>query len=82
MKKFMLVIRNGLDSKSGFSAELHKEFVGKCEVYIGKLKAEGKLISAQPIAHEGKLVSGSQAAWKAAPYNEAKEIIVGYYHRK
>jgi hypothetical protein len=80
MKEFMLYIRNTEDSKSDFSPELHKEFVTKCEVYIGKLQSQGKLVSAQPMVREGKLISGTDGAWKENPYNEGKDVIVGYYH--
>jgi len=26
------------------------------------------------------MISGSKGAWKEGPFNEAKEVIVGYYH--
>jgi hypothetical protein len=29
---------------------------------------------------EGKMISGTPGAFKDGPYNETKEIIVGYYH--
>jgi len=80
MKEFKLFIRNEEHSKSSMSPEQHQEFLKQCEIYIGKLKKEGKLISAQPIVREGKIISGSPGAWKEIPYNENKEVIVGYYH--
>lgn len=52
----------------------------KCEVYITNLTKEGKLKSAQPLIREGKMVSRSKDAWLETPFNETKEIIVGYYH--
>ena len=80
MKEFMLLIRNENDSKSTFSPELHQEFVNKCMVYIADLTKEKKLISAQPLVREGAIISGNPAAWKTSPFNETKEVIVGYYH--
>ena len=80
MKEFMLLIRNTGDSKAGFSPEVHKEFVSKCEVYIGKLKKEGKLIAAQPLVREGKIISGTPAAWNEKPFYVANDVQVGYYH--
>lgn len=80
MKEFMLLIRNQGDHKAGFSAEQHQEFLNKCGVYITDLKKNGKLIGAQPLVREGIMVSGTKGAWKDGPYNETKEIIVGYYH--
>jgi hypothetical protein len=80
MKEFMFLIRNENDSKGGFSPEKHEEFLNACSVYIGKLVKEGKLISAQPLVREGKMVSGKAGAWKEGPFNESKEVMVGYYH--
>jgi len=80
MKEFMLLIRNTGDSKAGFTPEVHKEFVSKCEVYIGNLKKEGKLVAAQPLVREGKIISGTKGTWKEKPFYVSDEIQVGYYH--
>lgn len=76
----MLLVRNEADHQSTWSEDRHRQFLGKCEVYIGKLKAEGKLKAAQPLVREGKMVSGKAGAWKEGPFSEAREVIVGYYH--
>ncbi len=80
MKEFMLLIRNEADSKTDFSAEKDKEFLNACKVYIEALQKDGKMISAQPLIREGKMISGATGAWKEAAYAEGKEVIVGYYH--
>jgi len=80
MKEFMLLIRNEIDHQATLLSEQHKQFLKKCEIYIGKLKKEGKLISAQPLIREGKIISGTKEAWKEIPFNETKEVQVGYYH--
>ncbi|MDP4263368.1 MAG: YciI family protein [Bacteroidota bacterium] len=80
MKEFMLLIRNEGDDKAGFSPEKHEQFVRECMVYIENLIKNGNLKSAQPLVREGKMISGSPGAWKEGPYNETKEILVGYYH--
>ena len=80
MKEFMLLIRNDADSKSVFSPEENKQFLDACRVYIERLMENGNLKSAQPLVREGKMISGSKNAWKDGPYNESKEVIVGYYH--
>jgi len=80
MKEFMLLIRNESGHKSTLSPGEHHEFLMQCETYIGRLKAEGKLIAAQPLAREGKIISGSDAEWKEMPVDAQKEIQVGYYH--
>jgi hypothetical protein len=80
MKEFMLLIRNEADHKTGMPAEQHQQLLKDCEVYIQKLMKNGNLKSAQPLVREGKMISGTAGAFKDGPYNETKEIIVGYYH--
>ena len=80
MREFMLLIRNEIDHQSKWSAEQHKQFLSKCEVYIGNLTKEGKLISAQPLIREGTIISGKNGEWNERPFNETKEVQVGYYH--
>ena len=80
MKEFMLLIRNEIDHQASWSPEKSEQFLKKCEVYINDLKKAGKLVSAQPMVREGRMVSGRKDAWKEGPFNEAKEVIVGYYH--
>ena len=80
MKEYMLLIRNEFDHQAGWLPEKHQQFLKKCEEYISGLKKSGKLISAQPLVREGKIISGSIGSWKEMPFNEAKEVIVGYYH--
>ncbi len=80
MKEFMLLIRNEIDHQAKWSPEKTEQFLKKCEVYISNLTKVGKLKSAQPMVREGTMISGSKGAWKEGPFNEAKEVIVGYYH--
>ena len=76
----MLLIRNRIDHQSAWTSEKHQQFLKKCEIYIGELKKEGKLISAQPLLREGVIISGSTGTWKDIPFNETEEVQVGYYH--
>ena len=76
----MLLIRNESDSENAFSPEQNQAFLKACEVYIENLKKNGNLKKAQPLVREGKMISGSDSAWKDGPFNESKEVIVGYYH--
>jgi hypothetical protein len=80
MKEFMLLIHSESNSKSHFSPEKNQQFLNACMMYINNLMKEGKLKSAQPLVREGKMISGSKGAWKDGPFNETKEVIVGYYH--
>ena len=78
--EFMFYIRNAGDAKAALSPEKHLEFIKKCEVYIGKLKAHGKLIAAQPIVREGVTVSKNGDNWNYVEIDANKEVQVGYYH--
>ncbi|HLY72267.1 MAG TPA: YciI family protein [Puia sp.] len=80
MKEFMLYIRNAGDAKAALTAEQHLAFVKKCEMYIGKLKDEKRLIAAQPIVTEGFVISKDKGDWSKTPVDPSKEVQVGYYH--
>jgi hypothetical protein len=80
MKEFMLLVRNDIDQQAAWSREQHQQFLKKCRDYISSLTKEGKLKSAQPLVREGRLISGTKGAWRDGPFNETKEVIVGYYH--
>jgi len=80
MKEFMFFIRKQNDSKETLSPGKHREFLKGCENYIGNLKKQGKLISAQPIDRTGKIISKKNGLWKEVPFNETTEVIGGYYH--
>ena len=76
----MFYIRNAGDAKTALSAEEHLAFIKKCEVYIGKLKKDGKLIAAQPLLREGIMITKPDQIWKLHPIDPSKEVQVGYYH--
>jgi len=76
----MLLIRNEIDHQESWSPEKTEQFLKDCSAYIDNLRKRGKLKSAQPLVREGKIISGSKDAWKDGPFNETKEVIVGYYH--
>ena len=80
MKEFMLIIRNENDNFSKLTPVQQEQFLEKCRVYINSLKQENKLIEAQPLVREGKIISRPDGEWKETPFNESKEVQVGYYH--
>src|SRR5690349_19457379 len=80
MKEFMFFIRKQSSSKETSSPDQHHQFLKACESYIGKLKQQGKLISAQPIDWSGTIVSGKENSWKEVSFHESGEVIGGYYH--
>jgi hypothetical protein len=80
MKEFMFYIRNEKDAKKSLTDDQHLAFIKQCEVYIGKLKSENKLIAAQPIVREGVVLKKADNGWTEKDIATDKETQVGYYH--
>jgi hypothetical protein len=80
MKEFLLIIRNENNNISKLLPDQQQQFLNKCMFYINKLKNEKKLIEAQPLVRDGKIISCINGAWITQPFNETNEVIVGYYH--
>ena len=80
MKEFMFYIRNKKDAKESLTPEQHLVFIKKCEVYIGSLKSENKLISAQPLIREGIVIRKDNKEWLENNIVNDQEMQVGYYH--
>lgn len=82
MKEFMFYIRNEKDAKKSLTEYQHLAFIKKCEIYIGKLKSENKLIAAQPLIREGVVINKANNDWIEKNISTDKEVQVGYYHIK
>jgi hypothetical protein len=80
MKEFMLLIRNNGDAKKSLTPEEHLAFIKQCEIYIGLLKSQNKLIAAQPLVREGFVISKTNNSWNENAIPNDKEVQVGYYH--
>jgi hypothetical protein len=80
MKELMFFIHKQSNSAEILAHSQHQEFLKACESYIGKLKKEGKLISAQPIEWKGKIISFANGTWKDVPFSKSSEVIGGHYH--
>jgi hypothetical protein len=76
----MFFIRKQGNSEETLSPEQHQRFLKSCERYIDRLKKEGKLLSAQPIAWKGTILSRAGTDWGEGPFRESGEVIGGYYH--
>lgn len=80
MKEYMLLIRNEGDAKASLSPDEHRNFIQQCEIYIGRLKKDGKLLAAQPLVREGVILSATKEGWKEISLNPGTLVQVGYYH--
>lgn len=80
MQEFMLFIKTEGDHLAGLSPEQQQAHVQKIGKYIGGLMESGKLKGAQPLETKGAIIHGNRGAFKDGPFNESKEVIVGYFH--
>jgi stress response protein YsnF len=80
IKELMLYIRNEKEAKKSLTEEQHPAFIKKCEVYIGKLKSENKLIAAQPVVREAVVIKKSGNDQTEKNIVSGSAIQVGYYH--
>jgi|SRR5688572_1916202 hypothetical protein len=79
MKEFMLLIRTEGDHLLPLSAEERQKHLEKVRAYITDLMNAGRLKSAQPLEMESVIISGTKGKLKDGPFNEAKEVIAGYF---
>src|SRR5687768_15297055 len=79
MKEFMLLVRTEGDHLLTLSAEEQHEHLEKVKDYIEDLMKAGSLKSAQPLDLESAIISGTKGKLKDGPFNEAKEVIAGYF---
>lgn len=80
MKEFMFYIRNAKDAKKSLTGDQQTAFIKECEVYIGKLKGEKKLIAAQPLIREGIVIKKNKNGWSEKNISSDTKVQVGYYH--
>ena len=80
MKEFMIFIKTKGDHLAKLSPEQQQTHVQKIGAYIGGLMETGKLKGAQPLETQGAIVHRANGTFKDGPFNESKEVIVGYFH--
>jgi len=80
MQEFMIFIKTKGDHLESMSPEQQQAHVQKIGNYIGSLMESGKLKGAQPLEMTGAIIHGNKGVFKDGPFNETKEVIVGYFH--
>ncbi|PKV52793.1 hypothetical protein ATE84_4920 [Aquimarina sp. MAR_2010_214] len=80
MQEFMIFIKTKGDHLASLSPEQQQAHVQKIGKYIGGLMDSGKLKGAQPLEMGGAVIHGNKGVFKDGPFNESKEVIVGYFH--
>src|ERR1700733_13667256 len=77
--QYMLLFR-GTDWHKGLSLEEMQEVVGQWTAWFKKLNEQGIAKAGQPLAAQGKIVSGKHGRMVAdGPFAESKEAIGGYF---
>jgi hypothetical protein len=74
----MLLFRGTWWSKDLSPEEIQK-VLSRWNDWLERLTLQGKVKSAQPLEHEGKIVSGKGRAIADGPFAESKEAIGGYF---
>jgi hypothetical protein len=76
--EYMLLIR-GTSWAKGLSPEEIQTVTDKWYTWFDQLVQKGKITSGQPLAYEGKIVTGRKRRTVAdGPFAEAKEAVGGY----
>jgi len=77
--EYMLIFR-GCDWHKGLSPEEMEKVVNQWMAWFKQLMDEGRATAGNPLAHEGKIVSGKNGRVVAdGPFAESKETIGGYF---
>lgn len=79
MKEFMLLIRTEGDHLATLPADAQQKHLEKVRGYIHDLMKAGRLKGAQPLDMDAAIISGTKGKLKDGPFNEAKEVIAGYF---
>jgi hypothetical protein len=76
--QFLLLAR-GTHWNKGLSPEEIQKLISRSNAWFDRLTEQGKAIAGQPLAHEGKIVSGKKGRTVIdGPFAESKEAIAGY----
>ena len=76
--QFLLLAR-GTHWNKGLSPEEIQKIISRSNAWFDRLMQRGKAIAGQPLAHEGKLVSGKKGRIVIdGPFAESKEAVAGY----
>ena len=75
---YLYLFRGGADPKQ-MSPEQMQQNMNKWFAWIGELRSQGRFKAGQPLADEGKVMSGKKGASVTdGPFAEGKEEVGGY----
>jgi len=76
-----LILFRGNNWHHGLSPEQMQQTMGRWVAWFEGLKTAGKIVSAQPLADAGKIISAKKGRTVVAdgPFAESKEAVAGYF---
>lgn len=78
MKEYLLLFRGGEGAALQQSPEKWQAHMQKWMEWMNGLKDQGKLIDAQPLTAEGRVITGNKKIVSDGPFMEGKEMVGGY----
>ncbi|CAN5390411.1 YciI family protein [soil metagenome] len=78
MKEYLLLFRGGDHETLQKSPEKWQQHMQKWMLWMSGLQEQGKLIGAQPLGAEGKVLTGTKKIESDGPFMEGKEMVAGY----
>ncbi len=81
MEKYLLLFRNTTVSETRYqemSPEDMQAELDKWNSWIGGIAAQGKLLGAEALEQQGKVITGSKHVVTDGPFVESKELVSGY----
>lgn len=77
--EYLLLIR-GTHWEKDLSPKEIQKFMNQWTAWFDRLTRQGKVKASQPLAHEGKIISGKKGRTVIdGPFAESKEAIAGYF---
>jgi hypothetical protein len=74
-----LLLGRGTHWDKGLSPEEIQKIMSRANAWFDRLTSQGKAKAGQPLAHEGKIVSGKNGRIVTdGPFAESKEAVAGY----
>ena len=78
MKEYLLLFRGGDTERKNLSPQQIEEHMKRWTEWIGSIGQNGKLVGAQPLTPEGRVLKGTSKKLTDGPFVEGKEVLGGY----
>lgn len=76
MANYLFLFRGG--TMKQMSPQQLEESMGKWAAWVGQLSKQGQFKGGEPVAEEGRQVTGKAKAVTDGPFGETKDVVGGY----